>query len=668
MISRVRTQRRLSAQSFSLEPYAAFYEDVTTSLSRLKFLYSSLESAETFHDVSGLTATMMHRLLASIVGGLATTLLLANATFSQTAEAEGILRATIIDQETSRPVRDVSVTLTGPLKPADFESLHRQLETFDFASAAIAGVDRTLATIIANWRKSATDTAISQRIAASDRNGMVVLHGVPAGDYLVGVERTGYFETFSNPADRSVFGRIVHLIGRQTTEMTIPVVPGASIGGRLRNANNPPAEVSVFVINYLYGIPILVPQATAPAGASYKLENLPPGEYLIGATGFPHVYHPSATDAHRATSVVIQGGETLSKIDIDYGAAKAVTISGRSILPAGFNLSDTGYRVIPRDPNAWVPFSAVMRYSEKLPNSNQFEIPGVGPGTYDFYTARRPMPEAPLIYGQIPLEVGAADVKNLVVRVQPRVTARGVVTFNGNAVVRGDDSTARSRQIRSEGTLQSAGDGTFKISLDVVLATTPISISLEPDDGARRLPVYRNVGRGLQAAVSSGAFVIPEVPGGRFRARVDILELPDAYVADIRQRGVSVYDSGITITERAPEPLEVQIDTDGSRIDGVARIEGQPARPGMMVVLAPPPARRQNRALYKVTFTDSGGRFAFRGVPPGEFKLFAWNTIPVGAYKNDVFLARYESSGRTVRVPQDTTVTVPVNIIGNELR
>ena len=133
---------------------------------------------------------MMHRLLASIVGGLTTTLLLANATFSQTAETEGILRATIIDQETSRPVRDVSVTLTGPLKPADFESLHRQLETFDFASAAIAGVDRTLATIIANWRKSATDTAISQRIAASDRNGMVVLRGVPAGDYLVGVERS----------------------------------------------------------------------------------------------------------------------------------------------------------------------------------------------------------------------------------------------------------------------------------------------------------------------------------------------------------------------------------------------------------------------------------------------------------------------------------------------
>ena len=104
--------------------------------------------------------------------------------------------------------------------------------------------------------------------------------------------------------------------------------------------------------------------------------------------------------------------------------------------------------------------------------------------------------------------------------------------------------------------------------------------------------------------------------GGRFRARVDILELPDAHVADIRQRGVSVYDAGITITERAPQSLEVQINTDGSRIDGIARIEGQPTRPGMMVVLAPPPTRRQNRALYKVTFTDSDGRFVFRGVPP----------------------------------------------------
>ena len=274
---------------------------------------SSLYAAETFHDASGLTPTMMHRLLVPLVAGMAIALALANSTFSQTSETEGILRGTIIDQETSRPIRDVSVTLTGPLKPTDFELLHKQLETFDFASAALAGVDRTLSTIIAKWLKSATDTAISQRVVASDRNGMVVLRGVPAGDYLVGVERTGYFESFSNPADRTVFGRIVRVIARQTTEMTIPIVAGASVAGRLRNANNPSAEVSAFVINYLYGIPILVPQATAPGGASYKLENLPPGEYLIGVTGFPHVYHPSATDAHRATSVVIQGGENLSK-------------------------------------------------------------------------------------------------------------------------------------------------------------------------------------------------------------------------------------------------------------------------------------------------------------------------------------------------------------------
>jgi len=387
----------------------------------------------------------------------------------------------------------------------------------------------------------------------------------------------------------------------------------------------------------------------------------PASEYLIGATGFPHVYFPSATDAHQAIPVVIQGGESLSRIDIDAKAARAVTISGRFSAPSG--AIDTGYRVIPKDPNAWVPFSAVTRRSDTVPNADQFTIPGVGPGSYDFYAVKRPRADAPLIYGHIPVEVNTADLKNLFVQVQPRVAAPGVVTFNGNAVVRGNDSSSSSRANAPTGTLQAASDGTYKISLDVVLATTPIQVALEPDDGARRLPVYRNVGRGLQAAVASGAFVIPEVPGGQFRARVDILELPDAYVADIRQRGVSVYDAGITITERAPESLEVQINTDGNRIEGLARIEGLPAPPGMLVVLAPPPSRRQNRALYKVTFTGSDGRFVFRGVPPGEFKLFAWNAIPIGAYKNDVFLTRFESSGKTVRVPQDTTVTVPVNIV-----
>src|SRR5688572_1672952 len=259
--------------------------------------YSGLNrlSAETFRDNSGLIATMMKRLPAPVVAGLALALALANTTFSQTAETEGIIRGTMVDQKTSRPVSGVSVAVTGPLKPADFELLYKQLETFDFASAAIAGVDGSLPTLTTNWRKSATDTAVSQRVAASDRNGMIVLRGVPAGDYLVGVERKGYFETFSNPADRTVFGRIVRVIGRQTTELTIPMVAGASVAGRLPNANSS-GEVSAFIINYLYGIPILVPQATASGGGDYKLENLPPGEYLIGATVFPHVYYPSAID------------------------------------------------------------------------------------------------------------------------------------------------------------------------------------------------------------------------------------------------------------------------------------------------------------------------------------------------------------------------------------
>src|SRR5262245_59558863 len=117
----------------------------------------------------------MLKRLPALIAVLAIVLAVGNTTVSQTPETEGVIRGTIIDQHTSRPVSGVTVTVTGPVKPADFELLHRRLETFDFASAAISGVDRTLPTLIANWRKSTTDTAISQRAAASDRNGVAVL-------------------------------------------------------------------------------------------------------------------------------------------------------------------------------------------------------------------------------------------------------------------------------------------------------------------------------------------------------------------------------------------------------------------------------------------------------------------------------------------------------------
>jgi hypothetical protein len=40
--------------------------------------------------------------------------------------------------------------------------------------------------------------------------------------------------------------------------------------------------------------------------------------------------------------------------------------------------------------------------------------------------------------------------------------------------------------------------------------------------------------------------------------------------------------------------------------------------------------------------TDKSGQFQFRGLPPGEYRVLAWEDVDSGAWFNPAFLAVYE--------------------------
>jgi hypothetical protein len=61
--------------------------------------------------------------------------------------------------------------------------------------------------------------------------------------------------------------------------------------------------------------------------------------------------------------------------------------------------------------------------------------------------------------------------------------------------------------------------------------------------------------------------------------------------------------------------------------------------------------------------SDALGRFSIRGVPPGDYKLFAWESIPSFAYQNSAFIAKHEERGRTVHVGQGGTSSMELQII-----
>jgi hypothetical protein len=150
---------------------------------------------------------------------------------------------------------------------------------------------------------------------------------------------------------------------------------------------------------------------------------------------------------------------------------------------------------------------------------------------------------------------------------------------------------------------------------------------------------------------ADGSFAIPFVPEGHYRFQVTITEPGNAYLADIRQAGISVYDNGLTVGKEAVNAIEASINTNGGSIEGnVVGADRKPV-PRTTVVLVPAMSRRQNPALYRTIQTDAQGHFVLAGIAPGSWKLFAWESVQPSAYQNEEFLRKYEERGTSVTVP-----------------
>jgi hypothetical protein len=64
-----------------------------------------------------------------------------------------------------------------------------------------------------------------------------------------------------------------------------------------------------------------------------------------------------------------------------------------------------------------------------------------------------------------------------------------------------------------------------------------------------------------------------------------------------------------------------------------------------------------------VSLTDKSSQFSLRAIPPGDYKLFAWEGIERREFMNPDFLRQYEDQGRAIHVDQQSSETVQLEAI-----
>lgn len=536
--------------------------------------------------------------------------------------------------------------------------------------------------------RSLTGERLPIPAALSAEDGRFFFPSVPPGKYRVVGMREGYLK--SEFGQRSYGGptqELTLLSGQKLSGVQLVLTPGAVISGKVTSNGRPAGAADVYAIKArnIDGriTASLVLSAKTNDLGEFSLFWLPPASYHIVAvasnTGFGarnillstdgddrnsvHVlgganritatppelgsgsseayvpmYFPGTPDIRAAQPIEVTPGTEIRNIVIDSRPLPAYRVRGRidgriprarvtvRLDPLGVYFGEDGGS----DMN-----SGGVRFTEVEPNGS-FELTRVSPGAYALTIGDA-------MQGSMPLEV-RGEITNLVV--PPVQTVRP----SANVIVEGvtpADSTSISVRIFV----------TLKSILTSDWDRNPVLHRLvRSPDGFHR----------LQEAASG-------IPVGDYRVFVEPVLTPNAvatastpampsrfermYVKSIRLRDTDVLRDGLRLQSQPADPLVIVLGTNPGALEGRVLNDRKEPVAAVWVALVPD-GNMRFRNNYEFTVTDASGRFRLDNVPPGDYRLFAWEEAQRGEWEDPAFIRKYENLATPVHVGEASKVIV----------
>lgn len=474
--------------------------------------------------------------------------------------------------------------------------------------------------------------------------GRFELKGIDPGRYRLTVSRVGFVTQEYGQKKSDDPGAVLALRpGQGVKDLLFRLIPSSVIAGRILDEDGEPLpSVNVTAAREVYseGKRTLSMGATVETNdlGEYRLFGLPPGRYFVGAVyprwsrfagdedsgssepeqqGYAKMYYPDTADVGKAISIVLTGGEEIPSTDILLRKVLTHRIRGR-VFNQITDKPGTGTNVMIMPKLNRREWDSVQRANVEKQDGS-FDIPEVLPGSY-VLTALW-FDEGKIYSTRMPVEVGSVDVEGLAVTIAPGVNINGQIIWDGKPSLEKDELTVRA------------------------------------------IPVDSNFISQSRARVTRGnVFMLKEIGEGIYRAEV-AGESKDCYIKDVQFGGTSALEDGFTVVRGAPATLEITISSHGARVQGtVSDADGLPAA-GVWVVLVPEVKYRTEYRLYKTQTTDQYGHFDLRGISPGEYRLFSWEEVEMGAWEDPEFLKPFEEKGAKIAVQEGDQKTLSLSAI-----
>jgi hypothetical protein len=160
---------------------------------------------------------------------------------------------------------------------------------------------------------------------------------------------------------------------------------------------------------------------------------------------------------------------------------------------------------------------------------------------------------------------------------------------------------------------------------------------------------------------ADGTFRFKNASVGEYRVAVEGLD-SGLYLKEARSGANDALNRSFTFTPVESNVLDLVIGSGAPEIRGAVTDERLAPTPGALIALVPD--RNRDRAeLFRTATAGPDGKFSIANVTPGDYKLFAWQTLEPFAYFDPELLQRDEAKARAIHVEESANQNIDLRVI-----
>lgn len=434
-------------------------------------------------------------------------------------------------------------------------------------------------------------------LAESDASGRWSVAHLACGVMTVTAARVGFLR--NQPAAPAP-PELTLVEGAPAPDVQLELIPQAVIAGKVVDEQGDPmagAIVSLMTSRVLNGLRSLAASISTTTNdlGEYRIAGLAAGKYVVCATvnqigpantaGLPpygEKCYPGPVDAAPAITMDVPAGYE-GRVDMSLAPLSAVQVRGMvSGVPEGANATVSLV-------SASLPALAGrmgMFLSAPVRKDGTFAVKNVPPGSYILST--NALQQNRRLMARAQVEVAANDVDGLQLRVEPGATVTGSVKI-----------------------VSTTGKTFTRPQFNLSLRSAEMGVAQVVWDETRT------------------AFAMPDVVPGVYR--LEFSAPAPLYLKSAAMGGRDAVGTDVVIGPGGG-PLEIAVTDDGGVVEGDVTVDDRSATAWVLL--------QQDSGPVRNTRTDSKGHFRLDTIPPGRYKIYAWDNSTGVEYANPEWMTR----------------------------